>query len=154
MTRARASVAVTIVVALLVAAVAVAVAEVGKGATDGGVKIANPCKPRTPFPGHGIDATIQRVVLDGLDGAACRLHTTREALVLSLRGGSGSRHWSQHTLDTALRAGLLRAVDEADRRGDIPGFLVPAVKRLVETVPYDKLIELVQGGLSLRDLIG
>jgi hypothetical protein len=154
MTRARASAAVTIVGVLLVAAVAVAVAEVGKGATDGGVMIANPCKARTPFPGNGIDATIQRVVLDGLDGAACRLHTTREELVLSLRGGSGSRRWDQKTIDTALRAGLLRAIDEADRRGDIPGFLVPVVKRVVETVPFDKLIELVQGGLSLKDLIG
>jgi hypothetical protein len=154
MTRARGSAAAAIVVALLVAAVAVAVAEVGKGATDGGVKIANPCQPRTPFPGHGIDATIQRVVLDGLDGAACRLHTTREELVLSLRGGSGSPRWDQQTIDTALRAGLLRAVDQADQRGDIPGFLVPTVKRVVETVPFDKLIEIVQGGLSLKDLIG
>jgi hypothetical protein len=139
------------VVTLLVAAVAVVVAEVGRSATNGSVEIASPCKPRAPFPGHGIDATIQRVVLDGLDGAACRLHTTREELVLSLRGGNGSRRWDQHTIDTALRAGLLRAVNEADRRGDIPGFLVPTVRRVVETVPLEKLI---QGGLSLKDLIG
>ena len=151
MSRARASGAATVVVTLLVAAVAVVVAEVGKSATEGPVKIAGPCKPRAPFAGQGIDATIQRVVLDGLDGAACRLHTTREELVLSLRGGTGSRRWDQHTIDTALRAGLLRAVDEADRRGDIPGFLVPVVRRVVETVPLDKLIE---GGLSLKDLIG
>ena len=127
------------------------VAEVGKSATEGSVKIANPCKPRAPFPGHGVDATIQRVVLDGIDGAACRLHTTREELVLSLRGGDGSRRWDQQTIDTALRAGLLRAVDEAGRRGDIPGFLVPTVRRVVETVPLEKLI---QGGLSLKDLLG
>jgi hypothetical protein len=146
--------AVTILVVLLVAAAAVVVAELGRSATNGGVQVADPCKPRALFPGHGIDATIQRVVLDGLDGAACRLHTTREELVLSLRGGSGSRRWSQRTIETALRAGLLHAVDEADRRGDIPGFLVPAVRHLVETVPLEKLIELVQGGLSLTDLIG
>ena len=151
MSRARASGAAAVVVTLLVASVAVVLAEVSKSATDGGVKIANPCKPRAPFPGQGIDATIQRVVLDGLDGAACRLHTTREEFVLSLRGGTGSRRWDQHTIDTALRAGLLSAVDEADRRGDIPGFLVPVVRRVVETVPLDKLI---QGGISLKDLIG
>jgi len=142
---------VTILVVLLVAAVAVVVAEVGKSAADGGVTVVNPCKSRASFPGHGIDATIQRVVLDGLGGAACRLHTTREELVLSLRGGSGSRRWDRRTIDRALRAGLLRAVDEADRRGDIPGFLVPVVRRIVETVPLDKL---VQGGISLKDLIG
>ena len=147
----RASAAVTILVVLLVAAVGVVVAEVGKSAMGAGVRIVSPCKSRAPFPGHGIDATIQRVVLDGLDGAACRLHTTREELVLSLRGGSGSRRWDQRTIDTALRAGLRRAVDEGDRRGDIPGFLVPVVRRIVETVPLDKL---VKGGISLKDLIG
>lgn len=142
---------VAIVVVLLVAAVAVVVAEVGAGAAHGEVKIANPCRPRAPFPGTGIDATIQRVVLDGLDGAACRLHTTREQLVLSLPGASRSRRWDEHTVETALRAGLLRAVDDADRRGDIPGFLVPVVRRVIERVPLQKLI---QGGLSLKDLIG
>jgi len=151
MSRSRASGAVTILVALLVAAVAVVVAEAGESAVHGGVTIVNPCKTRALFLGHGVDATIQRVVLDGLDGAACRLHTTREELVLSLRGGGGSRRWNQRTFDTALRAGLLRAVDEADRRGDIPGFLVPAVRRVVETVPLDKL---VRGGITLKDLIG
>jgi hypothetical protein len=154
MNHARSQRAVTILVVLLVAAVAVVVAEVARSASEKGVKVANPCRSRAPFPGHGIDATIQRVVLDGLDGAACRLHTTREALVLSLRGGSGRQHWDKRTLETALRAGLLRAVDQADRRGDIPGFLVPTVRRLIETVPLEKLIELVQGGLSLSDLIG
>jgi hypothetical protein len=154
MNHTRSQRAVTILVVLLVAAVAVVVAEVGRSASEKGVKVANPCRPRAPFPGHGIDATIQRVVLDGLDGAACRLHTTREELVLSLRGGSGRQRWDKRTLETALRGGLLRAVDEAHRRGDIPGFLVPTVRRVIETVPIEKLIELVQGGLSLTDLIG
>ena len=62
-----------------------------------------------PGPSGGIDATIQRIVLDGLDGAACRLHTTREELVLSIGGGGAgrTRHWGPHTIDVALRAGLL-----------------------------------------------
>jgi hypothetical protein len=141
--------AVTILGCLLVAAVAVAVAEIGRSATNDSVTIANPCKARTPFPGSGIDATIQRLVLDGLDGAACRLHTSREELVLSLRGGS--HRWNRHTIEAALRAGLLRSVDQAERRGDIPGFLVPLVRRVVENAPLDKLIE---GGISLRDLLG
>ena len=151
---ARRSPAVWIVVALLASAVVLVAVELGKGALDEPPpKLANPCHPRDGRTG-GIDATIQRIVLDGLDGAACRLHTTRERLVLSLGVGSSSRPWNDRTLEAALRAGLLRAVDEADRRGDIPGFLVPTVRRLVETVPLAKLIQLVQGGLSLKDLIG
>lgn len=150
MNAARAPRAVAILVGPLVAALALIAAELGTSAADGGVDVANPCKPRAPFPGHGIDATIQRVVLEGLDGAACRLHTSREELVLSLGSGSRRRRW-RRTVDTALRAGLLQAVDRAERRGDIPGFLAPLVRRVARTAPIDKLIE---GGISLRDLFG
>ncbi len=76
--------ALVVLIALLVAAVALVGVELGKGAASSGPTVTNPCKPRAPFPGSGLDATIQRIVLDGLDGAACSLHTTREELVLSL----------------------------------------------------------------------
>lgn len=143
-----------VLVALLVAGVALVGVELGKGAlNEPSPKIASPCAPRSGGPSGGIDATIQRVVLDGLDGAACRLHTTREELVLAL-GGSGlgvHRHWDQHTVEVAVRAGLLRSVDEAVRRGDIPGFLAPVVRGVVERVPLKRL---VQGGFTLSDLLG
>ena len=144
--------ALAILLALLVAAVVLLAVELGKGAA-GAVppKIADPCKPRGGEP-HGIDATIQRIVLDGLDGAACRLHTTREELVLSLAPETGiKRRWDEHTIEVALRAGLLRAVDDAERRGDLPSFLAPVARRLVESVPIDKL---VRGGIRLSDLFG
>jgi hypothetical protein len=139
-------------VALLVAGGALVAVELGLGALDEpSPKIANPCQPRAGRTG-GIDTTIQRIVLDGLDGAACRLHTTREELVLSIGGGSEApRHWDQHTIEVALRAGLLRSVDEAVRRGDVPSFLAPTLRGLVERLPLEKLI---RGGISLNDLLG
>jgi hypothetical protein len=97
---------------------------------------------------------VQRIVLNGLDGAACRLHASREELVLSLgpaTPGQKRRRWDQHTIETAIRAGLLRSVDEAERRGDIPGLLAPVLRRIVRTAPIGKLVE---GGISLSDLIG
>jgi hypothetical protein len=119
-----------VLVALLLSGVALAGVELGKGALDEPApKIANPCHPREGRTG-GIDATIQRIVLDGLDGAACRLHTSREELVLSL-GGPGlgvTRRWDEHTIEVALRAGLLRSVDDAEQRGDVPSFLAPALR--------------------------
>lgn len=139
-----------ILAALLVGGVALLGVELGKGAlSEPSPKLADPCLPRAVRSG-GIDATIQRIVLDGLDGAACRLHTTREELVLSL-GGDAPRRWDEHTIEAALRAGLLRSVDEAERRGDIPGFLAPLLRRFVERAPLDRLI---RGGFSLRDLLG
>ncbi len=145
--------ALAFLLAVLVAAVALVAVEAGKDATGGGIKVADPCQPRAPFPGHGLDATIQRIVLDGLDGAACRLHTTREELVLSLSPGSETRsvRWDEHTIEMALRAGLRRSVDEAEQRGDIPGFVARVARRIVETAPIDVL---VRGGVRLSDLIG
>ena len=139
-------------VALLLAGVALVGVELGLGALDEpSPKIADPCQPREGRSG-GIDATIQRIVLDGLDGAACRLHTTREELVLSIGGGSlAPRQWDEHTVEAALRAGLLRSVDAAEQRGDVPSFLAPALRGLVERAPLDKLI---RGGFSLNDLLG
>ena len=141
-----------VLVALLLSGVALVGVELGRGALDEPApKIADPCQPREG-PTGGIDATIQRIVLDGLDGAACRLHTTREELVLSLGGGVGvTRRWDEHTIEVALRAGLLRSVDGAERRGDVPGFLAPALRGIVERAPLDKL---VRGGIGLSDLLG
>jgi hypothetical protein len=143
-----------VLVALLASGVLLAGVELAKGAlNEPSPKIANPCRPRSGGPNGGIDATVQRVVLDGLDGAACRLHTTREELVLSL-GGSGlgvHRHWDKHTIEVALRAGMMRSVNEAVRRGDIPGFLAPLVRGFVRHAP---LKTLVQGSLSLGNLGG
>jgi hypothetical protein len=137
---------------VLLAGVALVAVELGLGALDEpSPKIANPCQPRPGRTG-GIDTTVQRIVIDGLDGAACRLHTTREELVLSIGGGSEApRHWDEHTIEVVLRAGLLRSVDEAVQRGDVPSFLAPALRGLVERLPLEKLI---RGGISLNDLIG
>jgi hypothetical protein len=142
--------AAAILIAVFAAATILLAVEVGAAALGrGSATLANPCRPRDGRSG-GLDATIQRIVLDGLDGAACRLHTTREELVLSLGSGSGSsRRWDRRTIEVALRAGLLRAVDEAERRGDLPGFRAPVLRRLVQAAPLEQLIE---GGIRLRDV--
>jgi hypothetical protein len=140
--------AVAVLVALFVAAAVLIAVEFAKGAAHAGsVQLANPCVSR-PFSGD----VVQRVVLDGLDGAACRLHVSREELVLSLDANSPfHRHWDKKTIEVALRASLLRSVDEAERRGDIPGILAGPIRKLIETAPIDKLIA---GGISLSDLFG
>jgi hypothetical protein len=137
----------------LVAAAALLVAvELGKGAlAQVPPALASPCRPR-PAHGAGLDAAIQRIVLDGLDGAVCRLHTTREALVLSLGPETGfRRRWDRQTVEVALRAGLLHSVDEAERRGDLPGAVATFLRQIVQAAPLDRLI---QGTIRLRDLLG
>jgi len=97
-----------VLVALLVSGAVLVGVELGKGALDEpSPKIADPCQPRAGRTG-GIDTTIQRIVLDGLDGAACRLHTTREELVLSFVPAAGTKEvrWDRKTIDEALNAGF------------------------------------------------
>jgi hypothetical protein len=92
-------------------------------------------------------------VLDGLDGAACRLGTTREELVLSFASGAGypTRRWDRHTIEVAVRAGMLAAVNDAEQRGEISGLLATLLRGAIDAAPLDQLIH---GAINLRDLIG
>jgi hypothetical protein len=136
----------------LVALVLIAV-ELGQGALGyGESKVADPCAHREPFPGGGVDATVQRIVLDGLDGAACELGTTREELVLSFDPALGlDVDWDRETLERAVRSGFDEAIDDAEARGDIGGLEARLLRELVGRAPLDWLIE---GGSSLLDQFG
>ena len=147
----RVTAPVAILTALLVGSLALLIVELANGAA-GAVSpaIARPCEARQPFEGQGLDATVQRVVLEGLDGAACKLGTTREQLVLSLSPAS-RRSWNRHTIEVAVREGLVHAIDAESQQGHIPALLVPLLHRLVLSTPFEKLI---QGGISLGSLLG
>jgi hypothetical protein len=140
-----------ILAGLFVAAALLIGLEFAKGAADAGeVRLADPCKGRT-FTGGGIGGTVQRVVLNGLDGAACELHTSREELVLSLGDKPAfKRRWDKKTIERAVRSGLLRSVDDAERRGEIPGLIAGPIRTLIENAPLDKLIA---GDIELSDLL-
>jgi hypothetical protein len=142
-----------VVGALLLAAAALLAVELGLGAISyGSGKVADPCHPET-FAGHGLDAVVQRVVLDGLSGAACQLGTTREELVLSFGSGGGNTppRWDRQTVEVAVRAGMLAAINDAEARGNIPGLLAMLLRRAIGAVPLDQLI---RGAISLSDLVG
>jgi hypothetical protein len=78
---------------------------------------AQPCAHRAVTSvSTGIEGLSERLVLLGLDGAACRLHVTREALALDL---AQSRTPTDAQVN-ALRAGLLEAVDRMKAEGTLP----------------------------------
>jgi hypothetical protein len=78
---------------------------------------ADPCRPRPvpPIPAH-LEPLAERVVLLGIDGAACRLGVSREAFVLGL---ADNRSPDPRTT-AALHAGLRDAVDRLDREHRLP----------------------------------
>jgi len=143
---------VALVAPFIGAAVLIGIELANGAAGAGALAVQDPCEPREAFPGEGFDATLQRIVLDGLDGAACELGTTREELVLSLAPSSGVRiEWDGGTIEQAVRAGLLEAIADAEERGSLNAIVAAVLRELVERAPVQWLID---GGQGLAGLLG
>jgi hypothetical protein len=132
-----------ILAALAVASVTLLGVELALGARDyGEVELAPPCSAAPTVDPGGFDGTVQRIVLSALNGAACELGTTREELVLSLSPRSGRRFgsWSDEELEQALRAGLVRAVDDARDRGELGSAETRVLRELAERAPLQLVL--------------
>lgn len=144
----RRGAAVAVAVVLCAGVVALLVVERSEGAADYGSRaLMNPCSaPADPRPGGGLDASIQRIVLSGLNGAACDLGTTRETLVLSLAPGSAFDDvtWDRATAERALRRGLERAIDDAEDRGTLPAWVARAAHLVVDRAPLSFLLQALE----------
>lgn len=138
---------------LFVGAAVLVGVELARGAVDAGaLAVQDPCEPREAFEGEGFDATLQRIVLDGLDGAACRLGTTREELVLSLSPRSEVEiEWDDATIEEAVRAGMLEAISDAEERGSLNAIVAVVLRELVERAPVQWLVDGGQGLAGLFD---
>ncbi len=116
-----------------------------QGADDVGEFTAqDPCTADPdPFPGGGLDAAVQRIALSALNGAACDLGTTREVLVLSLDddSGYGDVTWDDDTVESALRVGAHRAIDDARARDDISGITATVLRVAADRAPLQWLID-------------
>jgi hypothetical protein len=132
---------------------------------------ADPCVERTvTSKAQGIDALTERLVLLGLDGAACRLHISREALTLEL-AQPGPRTDAEIE---ALHDGLLDAVqrmkddgtlppasdlvDEALDNADLNSFLEAAIRALPDSVinaavKTDDVLVRTIDNLDLREVL-
>ncbi len=119
--------------------------EIATGAADTGEFVAeDPCTaPPDTYAGGGLDGVVQEIALSTLNGAACELGTTRERLVLSLDPDSGYDDvaWDEETLETALRSGAHRAIDDANDRDAIPGWVAAALGFVVDRAPIGWLVE-------------
>ena len=145
--------AIAALVALFAGAGLLIALEFANGAADAGsLAIRDPCASRPAYQGQGLDAVLQRIVLDGLDGAACELGASREELVLSLSPTSKADiRWDDETIERALRAGLLGAIDDAEQRGSLNGIVAALLRQLVQRAPVQWLID---GGQGLAGLFG
>jgi hypothetical protein len=131
-------------VVLLALACCLLVVELSLGAIHfGRAGLADPCTSKPAFEGGGIDGEVQRFALSGLNGAACRLHTTREELVLSFVPAAGTTRvrWDRQTIEKALRAGFDQAFHDTEGRG-VAGFVIGHILEVVLGAPLDYFLDL------------
>ena len=138
--------------ALAVVAVAVVLGfELAAGGLDyAPAAVPNPCALHPWRDTHGLTDIENRVALSALAGAACALHVSREDLVLDfatdarLRSFRSAHHITDDRLAEAARAGLLRAIDDAERAGRLNGLAATALRFAAEHAPADQITALVR----------
>lgn len=118
-------------------------------------KTQDPCKHRPWRNPEGIQAIAEQFSLSALDGAACKLGVSRETLAQALASPQARARFSRRygigdaKLAEAIRAGLVRAVDDAERAGALSPFLAVPLREAVQRIPLDQAIELVKDARSL-----
>jgi hypothetical protein len=138
-------------VALVVSLGLVGVYAAAGGASYQPVQVQNPCEPRAETANSGgLEGLAEEFTLSALDGAACKLGVSRERLARALASKEARErftkrfHIDDEKLTKAIRAGLVRAVDDAEERGKLPSFVAGPMRGAVEHVPLEEGIELVQ----------
>jgi hypothetical protein len=113
----------TIVAAMAVSLLLIVVYLALGGASYAPARVADPCAVRSWRNPQGVQQTVEQIVLSGLDGAACKLHASREDMVLAFASRDAlsrfarEHHVSTQQLDELVRAGLLRSIDDAENAG-------------------------------------
>ena len=118
-------------------------------------KTQNPCKPRPWSHPQSLGEIANQFTNSALDGAACKLGVSREALARALATPEARRRFAEkygiddEKLAQAVRAGLLRAVDDAEEAGALSPFLAAPLRATLRNIPLEEAIELMQDAKSL-----
>ncbi len=140
----------------IIAAVAAgAVLAGGYAALGGGrftpTKTADPCIERPWRDPQGTQALTEQMLISALDGAACELKVGREDLVLALRNEqerasfAREQNLTDEAIETAVRGGLRRALDEARSHDAVGSRTAGLFERIIDKVPITTLVGLVEG---------
>ncbi len=147
---------------LIAAAVVASLALVGIYLAAGGssyqpAKTQDPCQPRAWRNPEGLEQIAEQFSLSALDGAACRLGVSRETLARALATPRSRERFTRRygiddaELARAIRAGLLRAVADAERAGALSPLLAAPLRAALRQIPLEQAIELIKDARSLLD---
>jgi hypothetical protein len=127
------------------------------GSSYAPAKTQDPCRHRPWRNPEGLDQIAEQFSLSALDGAACKLGVSRETLAEALATPAARENFTKRygiddaELAKAIRAGLLRAIDDAEEAGALNPLLAAPLRDTVRSIPLDQAIELVQNARSLLD---
>ena len=125
------------------------------GASYAPAKTQDPCKHRQWRNPQGLEQIAEQFTLSALDGAACQLGVSREELAQALASDEAREKFTQRyeiseaELAKAIRAGLLRAVNDAEKAGALSPLVAGPIRETVRSIPLDQAIELLQNARSL-----
>jgi hypothetical protein len=118
-------------------------------------KTLDPCKHRPWSNPQGLGEIANQFTSSALDGAACQLGVSRETLARALATPEARARFSERygiddaKLARAVRAGLLRAVTDAEDAGALSPLLAGPLRTTIEEIPLDQAIELINNARSL-----
>jgi hypothetical protein len=142
----------------IVASLALVVAYLAAGGSSyEPAKTQDPCKLRPWRSPEGLQQIAEQFSLSALDGAACELGVSRETLARALVTPESRERFTRRygigdaELARAIRAGLLRAVDDAERAGALNPLLAGPLRATLRRIPTEQAIELIQNARSLLD---
>lgn len=147
---------------LVLGSIAAALLLVGAYLSAGGssyrpAKTQDPCKPRPWRSPEGLQEIVQQFSLSALDGAACELGVSRETLAQALATPRSRERFMRRygigdaQLARAVRAGLLRAVDDAEKAGALNPLIAGPLRSTLREIPLDRAIELINDAESIFD---
>jgi hypothetical protein len=127
------------------------------GASYAPAKPQDPCENRPWRNPEGLEEIAEQFSLSALDGAACELGVTREDLARGLATPQSRERFtevygiSEEELARAIRAGLLRAVDDAEAAGALNPLVAGPLRATLRSIPLDEAIELIENAEALLD---
>jgi AcrR family transcriptional regulator len=119
--------------------------------------VADPCASRAWTAPHSLEEDAQQFLLSALDGAACELGVSREELAAALPSEESRQKFAaEHGIDDAelqdaIRAGVTRAINDAEDAGVINPLVAEGLRTIVSNLPIDQAVDLINGA---QDVFG
>jgi hypothetical protein len=117
-------------------------------------KVQDPCNPRPWSNPQSLSQIANQFTISALDGAACQLGVSRETLARALATPEGRERFEKRygvddeKLAKAVRAGLVRAIDDAEEAGALPSLIAVPLRQTVKSIPLDQAIEFINDAES------